>query len=470
MPLHKQKNVAHFPPQVTVNNTAQWLRNIERAVHEVAVQDNRAVLVVAQSIKAMRTISAYLISMGHAVRAYGDTDTLDDPTVVRRWLMTREVIVGTNLAGRGTDLKFTDRVKWNGGLHVIVSFHTTGDRTEKQNFGRVARAGDPGTTQLIINLPSYEFGKETNNDLLIEGLAITRDVEEKERMLVNALCQVPMVKLQDELFEEQVDLIHAVDSPTKLQFIVRKTECVKVNSPDACVFPAGKGGIKVKLNDRSGKTSVVDLTVKLSVVEPIAFKHILSVLHAPEGSGSKLSKTDFEVLNFLLAKVGFGAESEEVSKRVANAYTLAVTTSTTQPTVAGLAIYKRYHEDWLSWFNTGKEIIMQYLLTTVSIADEKVSEMSKEEIGLLEKTFLDADENYDGSDLTEKRLSDGKLKLMYKYWREDRALYTYEFELLQLQDDWALWLKKQTSLYMQNSTCRDVVIDGFSPGKISPFI
>lgn len=42
-----------------------------------------------------------------------------------------DVIIATNLAGRGTDLEMNENVKKNGGLHVIISFMPSNIRIEE---------------------------------------------------------------------------------------------------------------------------------------------------------------------------------------------------------------------------------------------------------------------------------------------------------------------------------------------------
>lgn len=72
-----------------------------------------------------------------------------------------EIILATNLAGRGTDIK-TDEIEKNGGMHVILTFIPSNQRVEEQAFGRTARQGKRGTGQMILNAVNLvEYGDAT---------------------------------------------------------------------------------------------------------------------------------------------------------------------------------------------------------------------------------------------------------------------------------------------------------------------
>jgi ankyrin repeat protein len=67
-----------------------------------------------------------------------------------------EIILGTNIAGRGTDLTTSAAVENHGGLHVCITFLPPSYRVELQNAGRTARQGKKGTAQLILRTSSEE--------------------------------------------------------------------------------------------------------------------------------------------------------------------------------------------------------------------------------------------------------------------------------------------------------------------------
>ncbi len=62
------------------------------------------------------------------------------------------VTIATNMAGRGTDIKLSDKVKKAGGLAIIGSERHDSRRVDRQLRGRAGRQGDPGSSQFFVSL------------------------------------------------------------------------------------------------------------------------------------------------------------------------------------------------------------------------------------------------------------------------------------------------------------------------------
>ena len=62
------------------------------------------------------------------------------------------VTIATNMAGRGTDIKLSDKVKQAGGLAIIGTERHDSRRVDRQLRGRSGRQGDPGSSQFYVSL------------------------------------------------------------------------------------------------------------------------------------------------------------------------------------------------------------------------------------------------------------------------------------------------------------------------------
>ncbi len=107
-----------------------------------------------------------------------------------------EVIIATNLAGRGTDIKVTDAVNASGGLLCLMTFVARNRRVELQAFGRTARGGKPGSVQCILNYSRMPFP-----GLKIEDIRNLRAEKESIRLQQLNEYDVQEVQLREKLFK-----------------------------------------------------------------------------------------------------------------------------------------------------------------------------------------------------------------------------------------------------------------------------
>jgi preprotein translocase subunit SecA len=196
---------------VIANSSPEWMQSIvASAVTEASL--GRAVLIVAETIAKAKEIEKELLAAGLSgknIKMYTRNDNAEKD-VVNEKFNPGDVIVATNLAGRGTDLKLDPKIEENGGLHVCVTFLPANKRQGDQCYGRGGRQGNSGTGQLIIDLhqtidqlsAAYPWFYGVTEEELIHW----RDLADEERLLQDQTCERGMLDLRDELFRKFSEL------------------------------------------------------------------------------------------------------------------------------------------------------------------------------------------------------------------------------------------------------------------------
>ena len=199
IPPFRQKQYKELTPVIVNDDIGNWYSSIvETCMNKL--KNGRGVLVITKYIKEVNDLQNRLISAGCKNSKIKIYKTEEDSMIVEEHLKPGEIIIATNIAGRGTDIK-TDKIEQNGGLHVCVTFLPPNERVEQQNIGRTSRIGNKGTSQFIIlDKSQHEF---------CELRQIRNKNEEDE--LKQAEIKIKKVLIKDKIFSAFCKLLDDIN-------------------------------------------------------------------------------------------------------------------------------------------------------------------------------------------------------------------------------------------------------------------
>ncbi|MCH2172092.1 prepilin peptidase [Myxococcota bacterium] len=147
----RKKNQRHSNGEYVFRSSREKWKYLTRRIREL--QDSgRPVLVGTCSIAESEELSDLLHQIGVAHEVLNAKQDAREASIVARAGEMGRVTVATNMAGRGTDIKLSDGIAEQGGLHVIATRRSDSQRVDRQLFGRCGRQGDPGSYELVASL------------------------------------------------------------------------------------------------------------------------------------------------------------------------------------------------------------------------------------------------------------------------------------------------------------------------------
>ena len=130
------------------------------------------------------------------------------------------VTIATNMAGRGTDIKLTDKSRELGGLAVLGSERHESRRIDNQLRGRSGRQGDPGYSRFYVSLQDdlmVRFGSDRIagmfaqlGDIPIENGAVTKAISSAQKRVEGINFDIRKALLDyDDVMRQQRETMYA---------------------------------------------------------------------------------------------------------------------------------------------------------------------------------------------------------------------------------------------------------------------
>jgi preprotein translocase subunit SecA len=196
----------------------------EAVVDEIIAehQKGRPVLVGTRSIDKSERLASLLRRRGVACDVLNAKYHEREADIIKDAGQPGNVVIATNMAGRGVDIKLGEAVAEMGGLHIIGTERHESRRIDNQLRGRAGRQGDPGSTRFYVSLEDEVmrlFGAERINNIMnmvgftdetpIEAKLITKSFERAQSKVENHNYEIRKSVLEyDDVMNKQREVIY----------------------------------------------------------------------------------------------------------------------------------------------------------------------------------------------------------------------------------------------------------------------
>ncbi len=197
----------------------------EAVVDEIVAEHakGRPVLVGTRSIEKSERLASILRRRGVACEVLNAKYHEREAEIIKDAGQRNAVVIATNMAGRGVDIKLGDGVPELGGLHIIGTERHESRRIDNQLRGRAGRQGDPGSTRFYVSLEDEImrlFGAERITNIMnmvgftdetpIEAKLITKSFERAQSKVENYHYEARKNTLEyDDVMNKQREIIYA---------------------------------------------------------------------------------------------------------------------------------------------------------------------------------------------------------------------------------------------------------------------
>ncbi|MDF1753803.1 MAG: hypothetical protein P1U89_13565 [Verrucomicrobiales bacterium] len=118
-------------------------------------EKGQPILAGTRTIRESEALSEELIKRGIPHRVLTAKQDSEENEIIATAGEAGQVLIATNMAGRGTHISLSKKALEAGGLHVVVVERNESKRIDRQLVGRGARQGEPGSAQSFVSADDY---------------------------------------------------------------------------------------------------------------------------------------------------------------------------------------------------------------------------------------------------------------------------------------------------------------------------
>ena len=210
IPSFKEPKLLKYK-ELILSNQKEYEYTLFKKIKQFTIDRKRAVLVIFKYINEVNKMYNYLNKNGipqENIIKYSRNDIIKEQNFLKKEIKPGTIILSTNLSGRGTDIKISEELEKNKGLHVILTFMPISERIERQAFGRAGRKGEQGSGQYII------MSNEKYSKLIDER---NKNEENEYKYLINSYRK--KIDLFQEIFEDFSTLLNNIKKEYKVDKI-----------------------------------------------------------------------------------------------------------------------------------------------------------------------------------------------------------------------------------------------------------
>lgn len=205
--LPNKKLVRNNSPDVIYKTEKEKFKAVIKEIVEI-YKMGRPILVGTVSIDKSETLSRLLKKENIRHHVLNAKNHEREAEIIVQAGQGKNVIISTNMAGRGTDIVLGEGIAKLGGLHVVGTERHESRRIDNQLRGRSGRQGDPGSSRFFLSLEDdlmRLFGSDRISGIM-EKLGMEEDIP-IEHPLVTRSIEGAQKKVEGRNFEIRKQLL-----------------------------------------------------------------------------------------------------------------------------------------------------------------------------------------------------------------------------------------------------------------------